>query len=61
MGYGATLASNNGASTNIVVTDSLSADYNSYIQFGTVEAQSGATLDITKGCETKGVQSDLCD
>ena len=61
MGYGASLASNNGASTNIVVTDSLSADYNSYIQFGTVEAQSGATLDITKGCETKGVQSDLCD
>jgi len=62
LGYGASLTSNNGeANSNIVVTDSLSANYNSFIQFGTVEVQSGAAVDIGKGCETKGVQSDLCD
>jgi hypothetical protein len=43
-----------------VVTESLKADYNSRIQWGTVELASGALADIEKGCASKGINDDLC-
>ena len=61
LGFGASITSNNGeTASNIVVTESLTADYNSRIQYGTVELASGATANIEKGCASKGLNDDLC-
>ena len=62
LGYGVSLTSNNGeANSNIVVTDTINADYNSFIQYGVVDASGASTVNIDFGCETKGLQGDLCD
>jgi hypothetical protein len=60
LGYGSQITSNNSSFANIVVKKTLSADTNSFIQYGAVDA-SQATLDISKGCASLGLQGDLCE
>tara|TARA_B110000208_G_scaffold187069_1_gene244565 strand:- start:478 stop:1335 length:858 start_codon:yes stop_codon:yes gene_type:complete len=51
-----------GGINNILVENSITAAYNSFIQFGVVDVSSPpSALVITRGCESKGIDSDLCD
>jgi hypothetical protein len=57
-----TNAAGGGGKNNILVENSITAAYNSFIQFGVVDVSSPpSTLAIANGCASKGINSDLCD
>ncbi len=62
LGYGASLTSNDGeTNANVVVTDSLNASYNTFIQHGVVDTSRASAVNIDFGCSSNGLHSDLCD
>ena len=65
VGWGGIIKSNaagGGGINNLTVENSITAAHNSHIQFGVVDVSSPpSALDITRGCESKGIDSDLCD
>ena len=65
VGWGGIISSNgagNGGKSNILVKESITTGYNSYIQYAVVDTTSRpATLTIADGCASKGIHSDLCD
>jgi len=67
VGWGGIISSNASGeggtrhSRNILVENSITAAYNSSIQFGVVDAsRPPPTLSIANGCASKGIDSDLC-
>jgi hypothetical protein len=57
-----TNAAGGGGKNNILVENSITAAYNSFIQFGVVDVSSPpSTLAIANGCASKGLVTDLCD
>jgi hypothetical protein len=65
VGWGGIISSNaagGGGINNILVENSITAAYNSFIQFGVVDVSSPpSTLAIANGCASKGLVTDLCD
>jgi hypothetical protein len=65
VGWGSIINSNaagNGGISNILVENSITAGYNSFIQYAVVDTSSPPpTLNIADGCASKGIHSDLCD